>query len=92
MKYRDKYIGGRKIERSDTFENELEIDLLGEALRQIRKGKQLTQEQLDGLVRLQKELISKIENSDSEKNVPIEILQKVFEALKVKVNLERRAE
>lgn len=80
----DKHIGNRGTERRDTFENELRIDLLGQAIKQARQERNLTQEQLGELVGVQKAQISKIENSV--KNARFETILKVFDALGAKVN------
>lgn len=79
----DKHIGKRGTEKREAFETELRIDLLGEAIKQARKEKHLTQEQLGELVGVQKAQISKIENSV--KNARFETILKVFEALGAKV-------
>jgi len=80
----DKHIGKIGTSKRDEFENELRIDLLGEAIRQARKERNLTQEQLGVLVGVQKAQISKIENSV--KNARFETILKVFNALGAKVN------
>lgn len=80
----DKHIGKRGTKRRDAFENELRIDLLGQAIKQARQERNLTQEQLGKLVGVQKAQISKIENSV--KNARFETILKVFEALGAKVN------
>jgi HTH-type transcriptional regulator/antitoxin HipB len=80
----DKHIGKIGTPKRDEFENELRIDLLGEAIRQARKERNLTQEQLGVLVGVQKAQISKIENSV--KNARFETILKVFNALGAKVN------
>lgn len=80
----DKHIGKRGTERREAFENELRIDLLGQAIKQARQERNLTQEQLGELVGVQKAQISKIENSV--KNARLETILKVFEALGAKVN------
>lgn len=80
----DKHIGKIGTPRRDAFENELRIDLLGEAIKQARKDQNLTQEQLGELVGVQKAQISKIENSV--KNARLETILKVFDALGAKVN------
>lgn len=80
----DKHIGKRGTPRRDAFENELRIDLLGQAIKQARQERNLTQEQLGELVGVQKAQISKIENSV--KNARFETILKVFEALGAKVN------
>lgn len=80
----DKHIGKRGTKRREAFENELRIDLLGQAIKQARQERNLTQEQLGELVGVQKAQISKIENSV--KNARLETILKVFEALGAKVN------
>lgn len=80
----DKHIGKRGTKKREAFENELRIDLLGQAIKQARKERNLTQEQLGKLVGVQKAQISKIENSV--KNARFETIMKVFEALGAKVN------
>ena len=80
----DKHIGERGTERREAFENELRIDLLGHAIKQVRQERNLTQEQLGELVGVQKAQISKIENSV--KSARLETILKVFDALGAKVN------
>ncbi|MBS1643398.1 MAG: helix-turn-helix transcriptional regulator [Bacteroidetes bacterium] len=80
----DKHIGKRGTKRREAFENELRIDLLGQAIKEARQERKLTQEQLGELVGVQKAQISKIENSV--KNARFETILKVFEALGAKVN------
>ena len=82
----DKHIGMKGTERRDSFESELRIDLLGQAIKQARQERNLTQEQLGDLVGVQKAQISKIENSV--KNARFETIMKVFDALGVKVNFK----
>jgi DNA-binding XRE family transcriptional regulator len=80
----DKHIGKPGTSKRDAFENELRIDLLGQAIKHARRERNLTQEQLGELVGVQKAQISKIENSV--KNARFETIIKVFEALGAKVN------
>lgn len=80
----DKHIGKVGTERRDAFENELRIDLLGQAIKQARHERNLTQAQLGELVGVQKAQISKIENSI--KNARFETILNVFNALGAKVN------
>ncbi|QPH40291.1 helix-turn-helix domain-containing protein [Pedobacter endophyticus] len=80
----DKHIGERGTERREAFENELKIDLLGQAIKQARQERNLTQEQLGEIVGVQKAQISKIENSV--KNARFETILKVFDALGAKVS------
>ena len=80
----DKHIGKVGTERRDSFENELKIDLLGNAIKKARQERHLTQEQLGELVGVQKAQISKLENSIT--NARFETILKVFAALGAKVN------
>jgi HTH-type transcriptional regulator/antitoxin HipB len=80
----DKHIGKRGTDKREVFEEELRIDLLGQAIKKARQERNLTQEQLGELVGVQKAQISKIENSV--KSARLETLLKVFDALGAKVN------
>ena len=80
----NKHIGKVGTPRRDSFENELKIDLLGQAIKQARQDRHLTQEQLGELVGVQKAQISKLENSVT--NARFETILKVFSALGAKVN------
>lgn len=80
----DKHIGKIGTPKRDVFENELRLDLLGNAIKEARKERNLTQEQLGELVGVQKAQISKLENSI--KNARFETILKVFNALGAKVN------
>ena len=80
----DKHIGKHGTKKREAFENELRIDLLGQAIKQARRERNLTQEQLGKLVGVQKAQISKIENSV--KNARFETILKVFDALGAKVS------
>ncbi|SEM37345.1 Helix-turn-helix [bacterium A37T11] len=80
----DKHIGKVGTARRDAFENELKIELLGQAIKEARVARHLTQEQLGELVGVQKAQISKLENSVT--NARFETILKVFDALGAKVN------
>lgn len=80
----DKHIGKRGTKRREAFEHELRIELLGQAIKQARQERHLTQQQLGDLVGVQKAQISKIENSV--KNARFDTVLKVFDALGAKVS------
>lgn len=80
----DKYIGKKGTKKRDDFENELRLDLLGQAIKQARQERNLTQEQLGELVGVKKAQISKIENSATDARFATII--KVFKALDAKVS------
>ena len=81
----DKHIGKLGTEKREAFENELRIDLLGQAIKQARQERNMTQEELGELVGVQKAQISKSENSA--KNARFETIMKVFEALREEVSI-----
>jgi DNA-binding XRE family transcriptional regulator len=86
----DKYIGEKGSEKRDAFENELRLDLLGEALKQTRIKQNLTQEELGKLVGVQKSQISKLENSV--KDARFETVLKVFKALNTRITFKLELE
>ena len=80
----DKHIGKHGTQKRDAFENELRLDLLGEAIKQARLERNLTQEEVGMLVGVQKAQISKLENSLTDAR--FETIIKVFKALNAKIN------
>jgi len=80
----DKHVGKIGTSKRDAFEYELQIDILGETIKRVRKERNLTQEQLGKLVGVKKAQISKIENSLTDAR--FETILKVFKALNAKVN------
>lgn len=80
----DKYIGKKGTPKRDEFENELRLDLIGNAIKQARIERNLTQAQLGELVGVQKAQISKIENHLTDAR--FETILKVFKALNAKIN------
>ncbi len=82
----DKYIGKTGTKKRDEFENELRLDLLGNAIRQARKERNLTQEKLGEMVGVKRAQISKIENRTTDAR--FSTILKVFKALDVKVSFK----
>lgn len=80
----DKHIGTIGTPKRDAFEYELQLDILGETIKRVRKERNLTQEQLGALVGVKKAQISKLENSLTDAR--FETILKVFKALNAKVN------
>ena len=74
------------IKKRDLFEYELQMDLIGKAIKQTRQERKLTQEDLGKLIGVQKAQISRLENNAS--NVTMDTLLRVFTALKAKVKLQ----
>jgi DNA-binding XRE family transcriptional regulator len=81
----DKLIGKVGTPRRDMFEYNLQMELIGMAIKQTRLERRMTQEELGKLIGVQKAQISRIENNAS--NVTMDTLLRVFTALKAKVKL-----
>jgi HTH-type transcriptional regulator/antitoxin HipB len=82
----DMLIGKMGTPERDRFEYELQMDLVGKAIKQTRIERKLTQEQLGNLIGVQKAQISKLESNAS--NATIDTLMRVFSALKAKVTFQ----
>lgn len=85
---KDKHIGKAGTPERDKYEFDLQMEILGDMIKSVRKERKLTQEQLGKLIGVQKSQISKLERNT--KNVTIETILKVFRALKanIKVSIE----
>ena len=81
---KDEFIGEIGTEKKTQYEQELQLEVLGEKIRKVRLERNLTQEELGKLVGVQRAQISKLENNTT--NVRMETILKVFGALKAKVN------
>lgn len=81
----DKHVGKRGSSKREQFDQELEMDVLGEIVKQIRLKKRLTQAELGALIGVKKAQISKIENNA--KDLRLSTIIKIFNALKAKVTL-----
>ena len=82
----DKHVGKIGTPARDFFEQELKLDLLGNAIKEARLHHNLTQEQLGKLIGVQKAQISKLENNFT--NARFDKVIKVFKALHAKVNFK----
>jgi DNA-binding XRE family transcriptional regulator len=82
---KDMHIGKVGTPERDAYEAELKIELLSHAIKTARKEQKLTQKELGALVGVQKAQISKLENNP--KNVTIETITKVLNALNAKVHI-----
>ena len=82
----DSLIGKKGTPERDLFEYELQMDLIGKAIKQTRQERNLTQEELGKLIGVQKAQISRLENNAG--NVTMDTLLRVFTALKAKVKLQ----
>ncbi|MBO9619300.1 MAG: helix-turn-helix transcriptional regulator [Niabella sp.] len=82
----DEFIGKIGTPNRDRFEYELQMDLIGKAIKQTRQERNLTQEELGKLIGVQKAQISRLENNAG--NVTMDTLLRVFTALKAKVKFQ----
>ena len=82
----DKFVGKIGTENRDKFEYDLQMDLIGNAIKETRKERKLTQEDLGKLIGVQKAQISRLENNAS--NATIDTLIRVFSALKATVKFQ----
>lgn len=81
---KDKYLGKVGTKKRDEYEHELRVDLIAEAIKEVRKKRNLTQEQLGKLVGVQKAQISKLESGQGD--IRFETVLRVFSALKAKIS------
>ena len=79
-------VGEVGTKNRDKFEYDLQMDLIGSAIKESRKERNLTQEDLGKLIGVQKAQISRLENNAS--NATIETLMRVFSALKATVKFQ----
>lgn len=81
-------IGKPGTPKRDAFEAEVEAEIrayhIGEVIKQARKDKHLTQEQLGVLMGVQRAQISKIESG---KNLNFSTISKAFKAMGIPANL-----
>lgn len=80
---KDKHLGQVGTPGRDRYEFDLKMEILAEMIKAVRKERNLTQEELGKLIGVQKAQISKLERSA--KNVTLDTILKVFEALQAKV-------
>ncbi|MEJ5053040.1 helix-turn-helix domain-containing protein [Sphingobacterium sp. MYb382] len=85
---KNELIGSIGTERRDRYENELKIEVLQELMREIRKKRKLSQEELGNIVGVKRAQISKIESGYS--NISLNTIAKIFAALdaKIKISVE----
>ena len=81
----DQIIGRKGTSERDVFEYDLRMDILGTVIKDARKRKKLTQNELGSLIGVQKSQISKLENNT--KNFRIGTIIKALDALGAKVKL-----
>ena len=82
----DKLIGKVGTSARDKFEYDLQMELIGNAIKQTRKERKLTQEELGRLIGVQKSQISRLESNPG--NVTIDTLIRIFNALQARIKLQ----
>jgi HTH-type transcriptional regulator/antitoxin HipB len=81
----DKHVGKVGTQERETFETELQMDLLGEILKRIRIERHMNQTQLGEMIGVKKSQVSRIEKNG--RNVTIATFLKFTSALKLKVKI-----
>ena len=81
----EELFGKRGTPSREKFEYELRMDILGAMIKEARKRKRLSQEQLGAWIGVQKAQISKIENNT--KNFRLLTILPVMDALGMRVKL-----
>ena len=81
----DKVIGIKDTPERMEFDAQVNEFLIGEAIRQARQARNLTQDQLGELVGVKKSQICKIENGS---NVTFHTISKLFNAMNIKAMLD----
>lgn len=76
----DRVVGEKGTSRRDAMEAELQSYLIGEAIKQARKAKHLTQEQLGALMGVQRAQVSRIEHGH---NLTVGTIVRAFKAMGV---------
>lgn len=74
----DRIVGQRGTPRRDAMETELQSYLIGEAIKQARKEKKLTQSQLGELMGVKRAQVSRIESGH---NLTISTITRAFKAM-----------
>jgi HTH-type transcriptional regulator / antitoxin HipB len=84
---KDKYIGKKGTKARDSYEYELNMDVLSYMIKKARLERNLTQEQLGKLIGVQKAQISKLESSANSATIDT-----VFKALKADIHFNVKIE
>ena len=82
----DRYFGKLGSPEREQYEFELSIEILGERLKNLRRDKKLTQEQLGRIIGVKKSQISMLERGTNA--ATISTVLRVFHALRIKVKFE----
>jgi HTH-type transcriptional regulator/antitoxin HipB len=83
---KDKFIGANGSPLREQYEYDLRMDLLGQMIKNARKERKLTQEQLGQLLGVQKAQISKWESSAN--SATVDTLMRIFKALQADIHFK----
>lgn len=83
--YKEEKLGKLGTEKRDSYEAELKMEIIQDMIREIRKKRHLSQEELGDLVGVKKSQISKLEKGYE--NATVSTLSKVFKALNAKIKI-----
>ncbi len=83
---KEKTFGPIGSPKRNLYEQELQMEILREEIKKLRKENKLTQAQLGKLIGVQRAHISKMENNA--KNITIGTLVKVFNALNAQISFK----
>ena len=81
---KDEFIGEVGTVKRTLYEQELQLEILGDLIKKIRLERNMTQEELGKLIGVQRAQISKLENNTT--NVTVDTILRIFSALKAKIN------
>jgi HTH-type transcriptional regulator/antitoxin HipB len=81
---KNEFIGETGSVKRTLYEQELQMEIIGDLIKKIRIERNMTQDELGKLIGVQRAQISKLENNTT--NVTVETILRVFSALKAKVN------
>ena len=81
----NKHVGAKGTPAREEYDEQVELMLVGEAIRKARQAKSLSQEQLGEMVGVQKAQISRLENG---KNLTLASIVRLFKALNQEASLE----
>ena len=80
---KDEFIGKIETKKRTQYEQELQLEILGEMIKLVRLQRNLSQEGLGKLIGVQRSQISKLENNTT--NITLGTILKIFGALKAKI-------
>ena len=86
----DKYFGKPGTPEREQYEFELNMEMIGEKIKQLRLKKNLTQSQLGELIGVKRAQISKLEKGNH--SATVSTIMKVFHAMKAQIKLRIETE